>query len=84
MADKLQEKFEKRINNERFKSGFFSLLKESGHFLKFDEENRAHQYALNLNAKQVQEIVQEPVYLNGFCTMFLALKNGQLQVLKVA
>ena len=82
MADRLKEKFQKRINNENFKQEFFSLLKEHGHFLKFDEANRAHQYALNLSAVQIQNIVGEPI--NEFYTMFVALKNGELKVLNVA
>lgn len=83
MADKQIEKLQARINNA-FKGEFLSMLRKKGHFLSFCEGTHAHSYALNMCPEQVEGMIGEPVTVPNYCTVYVNLKNGALQISKVA
>lgn len=83
MADKQIERLQARIN-KTFKGEFLSLLRKNGHFLSFCERSNAHFYAINVQRGDVESMINEPIMSNDFCTIFVNLKNGSLEIAKVA
>lgn len=83
MAEKQIEKLQARINNA-YKGKFLSMLRKKGHFLSFCERSKSHAYAINVKRDEVEGLLNEQIMARDFCTIFVNLKNGSLEVAKVA
>ncbi|MBQ0137946.1 MAG: hypothetical protein KBT36_01475 [Kurthia sp.] len=83
MAEKQIEKLQALINKS-LKGEFISMLRKEGHFLSFCESSNAHRYALNVQRREVEMMIKESIRAFDYCTIFVNLKNGSLEIAKVA
>lgn len=83
MAEKQIEKLQALINKS-LKGEFISMLRKNGHFLSFCERSHAHSYALNVQRGDVENMIKESIKAFDYCTIYVKLKNGSLEIAKVA